>query len=182
MVSKGLCPAVFLDRDGVINRPFVRNGKSYAPRTLEDFILLPNSKRSISLLKQSGFKVIVVTNQPDIGNGFVNAEIVEAMHQRLFKRMSIDDIFLCAHRQDEGCNCRKPKAGMLFEAAAKHSIDLKKSFMVGDRTSDVEAGKRAGCTSVFIDRNYNEPNTQHTDVTVKSLQSAVIYILNSKNQ
>ena len=178
MVNKEHCPAVFLDRDGVLCRSIVRNGKSYAPRRLEDFILMPNSQRSVLLLKQSGFKVIVITNQPDIGNGLIELYEVEAMHRKLFSKTMIDDIYLCAHRQDECCDCRKPSPGMMFSAASKYGIDLRNSFMVGDRASDIEAGQRAGCRTIFIDRHYKEPRPQNAETTVSSLQSAVAYIMN----
>jgi D-glycero-D-manno-heptose 1,7-bisphosphate phosphatase len=141
---------------------------------------MPNSQRSVMLLKHFGFKVIVVTNQPDIGNGLVALEAVEAMHLKLYSKTMIDDIFICAHRQNEGCDCRKPNPGMLLAASVKHGIDLSKSFMVGDRASDIEAGRRAGCKTVFIDRHYIEPRPGHTDATVHSLQSAVAYILTNK--
>ncbi len=175
-----LNPAVFLDRDGVLCRTFVRNGKSYAPRELKNFILMPNSHHLVNLLQRAGFKVIVVTNQPDIGNGFVALSIVESMHKKLFNKTKIDDVFLCPHRQDEGCNCRKPNPGMLLAAAEKHKIDLGKSYMVGDRASDVVAGQRAGCKSIFIDRQYAESRPLNPEVTVKSLQKAVSYILTNK--
>ena len=180
MVSADLLPAVFLDRDGVLSRTTVFNRKSYAPRNLEDFKLLPNAINSVRRLKHFGFKVIVVTNQPDIGNGLVTAEIVEAMHNKLYRRTMVDDIFICAHRQDEGCQCRKPNPGMLIEASLKHSIDLTKSFMVGDRASDIEAGQRAGCRTVFINRHYNEPHPIGANANVGSLQSAVNFILANK--
>ena len=176
MVKKEQCRAVFLDRDGVICRAFIRNGKSFAPRSLKDFILMPNSKCSVEILKQSGFKVIVVTNQPDIGNGLVTSEEVEAMHSKLISKTGVDDVFLCAHRQNEGCECRKPKPGMLLTASKKHGINLNQSFMVGDRASDIAAGLNAGCRSVFIDRNYQEPGPEHVEARVNSLQSAVVYI------
>lgn len=179
MVKNLLSPAVFLDRDGVICRTFVRNGKPYAPRKLKDFILMPNSQRSVDLLKKLGYKVIVVTNQPDIGNGFVQAEEVTAMHKKLYEKTLVDDIFYCPHRQDEGCNCRKPNPGMLMEASIKHSIDLKKSFMVGDRASDIEVGLKVGCKTIFIDRYYKETKPQHYSAKVSSLQAAVSYIINS---
>lgn len=177
MVIRELSPAVFLDRDGVLCRTIVRNGKPYAPRRMEDFKLMPNSRYSVMLLKQQGFKVFVVTNQPDIGNGFVTPAIVESMHKKLFEKTMVDDVFLCAHRQDEGCECRKPKPGMLFDASEKHGLDLSKSFMVGDRASDIEAGKKAGCRTIFIDRHYVEPRPHNPEATVNSLQKAVAYII-----
>jgi len=102
------------------------------------------------------------------------------MHQKLRDKTKVDDVFLCAHRQNEDCDCRKPKPGMLLAASVKHGIDLSKSFMVGDRASDIEAGQRAGCRTIFIDRHYKEPRPMPTDATVKSLQSAVKYILANK--
>lgn len=180
MVNKVLFPAVFLDRDGVICRTFIHNGKPYAPRKLKDFILMPNAQRSVALLKQLGFKVIVVTNQPDIGNGFVQFEEVAEMHTKLIERTMIDDIFICPHRQDEGCDCRKPNPGMLITASLKHSIDLKKSFMIGDRSSDIVAGNKAGCKTIFIDRHYKETPPSDYHAKVNSLQSAVSYIISTK--
>ena len=177
MVNKEFCPAVFLDRDGVICRSFVRNGKPFAPRKLEDFKLMPNSHHSVKRLKQKGFKVIVVTNQPDIGNGMVTLDVIKAMHQKLLDKTKVDDVFVCTHRQDEACECRKPKPGMLFTASKKHGIDLSKSIMVGDRASDIEAGKRAGCKTIFIDRHYAEPRPLNPNATLPSLQKAVNFII-----
>jgi len=179
-VIKELLPAVFLDRDGVLCRSIVRDGKPYATHNLRDFILMPNSKKSVFSLKQLGFKVIVVTNQPDIGNGFVTIETVESMHKILREKVLVDDIFFCAHRQNEGCDCRKPKPGMLLDASEKHGIDLSKSFIIGDRASDIEAGKRAGCRTIFIDRHYTEPHPLNPEVTFNSLQKAVEYIVSNK--
>jgi D-glycero-D-manno-heptose 1,7-bisphosphate phosphatase len=116
--------AVFLDRDGVINRCEVRDGKPYAPRRLNDFRLLPGATSAVHALKQAGLIVIVVTNQPDIGNGLVEAATVEAMHEKLRRRLPVDAIMTCPHRQNAGCACRKPKPGMLIEAAKKWHIDL----------------------------------------------------------
>ena len=168
-----LCRAVFLDRDGVINRSEVRNGKSYAPRRVEDFRLLPGAVQAIRDLKSWGLLVIVVTNQPDIGNGLVDATVVEAMHERLREVSPIDDIWVCPHRQDAGCRCRKPEPGMLLEAARKWGIDLRKSFMVGDRPGDIVAGHRADCYTIFVDRRYREPLQIEPDNRAKSLPAAV---------
>lgn len=169
--------AVFLDRDGVINRGRVRDGKAFAPRRLSDFRLLPGVPAAVSELKSHGLLVIVVTNQPDIGNGLVDESVVTAMHERLRQRVSVDDIFMCPHSQDAGCACRKPKPGMLIEAAKRWKIDLKRSFMVGDRASDVIAGETVGCYTLFVDRGYREPRPDHPGKCVKSLRSATAQIL-----
>ncbi len=148
--------AVFLDRDGVINRCEVRDGKPYAPRRVEDFRLLPGVIPAVQSLKHAGLLVIVVTNQPDIGNGLVDVNVVEAMHDKLMNRLPVDDIKVCPHRQNEGCECRKPKPGLLVEAAKEWDIDLARSFMVGDRWGDIVAGQAVGCYTFFIDRGYRE--------------------------
>ena len=145
--------AVFLDRDGVLNRCAVHGGKPYAPRRLADFRLLPGVAQAVRALKRAGFLVVVVTNQPDIGNGRVEAAVVEAMHRKLKARVPVDDIRVCPHRQDADCACRKPRPGMLLAAAADLRIDLKNSYMVGDRRGDIVAGKAAGCYTFLINRH-----------------------------
>lgn len=169
--------AVFLDRDGVINRCDVRNGKPYAPRRLNDFRLLPGVISAVRALKHAGFVVIVVTNQPDIGNGLVDRRVVEAMHEKLRRRVAVDEIRLCPHRQDARCACRKPRPGMLQEAARKWRIDARKSFLVGDRWSDIVAGQAIGCYTFFVDRGYSEPQRATPDSHVSSLPAAVRWIL-----
>jgi D-glycero-D-manno-heptose 1,7-bisphosphate phosphatase len=173
--------AVFLDRDGVINRSCLRGGKPYAPRGLEDFRLLPGAAQAVKSLKKGGFLVIVVTNQPDIGNGLVRRAVVEAMHAKLRAGVPVDDIWICPHRQDEGCDCRKPKPGMLLDAAAHWNIDLKNSYMVGDRDGDIVAGKAAGCYTLLINRHYSEPRRAKPDRAVRSLPAGVRFILAQQN-
>jgi len=169
--------AAFLDRDGVINRCEVRDGKPYAPRHLKDFRLLPGAAAAVRDLHRAGLLVIVVTNQPDIGNGLTDAAVVEAMHNKLRRAMPIDGVMVCPHRQDEGCNCRKPRPGMLLTAANNWKIDLERSFMVGDRWGDVIAGQAAGCYTLFVNRGYKEPRLATPDSTANSLASATRIIL-----
>lgn len=158
----------------------MRGGKAYAPRRLVDFRLLPGVPKAVAALKRAGFLVVVVTNQPDIGNGLVEAAIVEAMHARLRSRVPVDDIRMCPHRQDAGCSCRKPRPGMLLAAARRWNIDLKNSYMVGDRASDIVAGKAAGCYTLLINRHYSEPLPNSPERTVRSLPAAVRIILSRK--
>ena len=148
--------AVFLDRDGVINRAVFRNRKPYPPNTLQDLEILPDVPEALNLLKESGFLLIVVTNQPDVGRGIQKKETVEEMHLFLKKILPLDDIFVCWHGQDGEGDCRKPSPGMLLQASEKYGIDFGKSFMVGDRWKDIEAGKTAGCKTIFLDYHYNE--------------------------
>jgi D-glycero-D-manno-heptose 1,7-bisphosphate phosphatase len=169
--------AVFVDRDGVLNRSHVRNGKPYAPRTLREFRLLPGVARAVGELKDAGYLVIVVTNQPDVGRGLISAQTLEAMHARLRRMVAVDDILVCPHRQDEGCGCRKPKPGLLRRAIARWGIDPSGSVMIGDRWNDVVAGKKAGLYTAFVDRRYDEPMVERPDVTVRSLPHAVAKIL-----
>ncbi len=171
--------AVFLDRDGVLNRAEVREGKPYAPRRLRDFRLLPGTVAAVRGLREAGFLLVVVTNQPDIGNGHVAPRVVEAMHARLRRRLSPDAIEVCSHRQDDGCACRKPRPGLLRAAAERLGIDLARSFLVGDRWHDIVAGRAAGCYTVFVDRGYREPRPVEADAIVRSFPAAARRILTS---
>jgi len=169
--------AVFLDRDGVLNHSEVVDGKPYAPRKLDEFIIENEAYESTKLLSQAGFLLIVVTNQPDVGNGLVTHEIVQAMHQKLMEELPLDDIKVCFHSQSEKCSCRKPKPGMIKTAALEFNIDLEKSYMIGDRWSDIRAGKAAGCFTILIDRGYREKNEEQPNVSVSCMLEAVQNIL-----
>jgi len=169
--------AVFLDRDGVINRAVVRNGKPYSPAILDDFELLPGVESAILALRQTGFLIIVVTNQPDVATGIQRREVVEAMHGKLLSAGLCDDVKACYHTDADGCGCRKPKPGMLLDAAREWQIDLQRSFMVGDRWRDVATGKTAGCFTFFIDYKYQEQSADKPDTVVASLAEAVELIL-----
>ncbi len=169
--------AVFLDRDGVLNRAYVKNGKPYAPRTFEDFVINDGAKLALTRLKERGYMCVVATNQPDVGKGIVERSLVEAMHMELMNSLPIDDIRVCYHRQDVGCDCRKPKPGMLLQAAVDLSIDLSNSFMIGDRWSDVAAGNAAGCKTVFLDFGYGETGKVSADCVVGTLDQAYYAIL-----
>jgi D-glycero-D-manno-heptose 1,7-bisphosphate phosphatase len=176
MVRDGV-RAVFLDRDGVLTIPEFRNGRSFAPRRLADFRLYDDAALATRRMKEAGFRLVVVTNQPDVGHGHIPLEVVEEMHRRLALALPVDAIEACYHRQDEGCDCRKPKSGMLRRAARHLGIDCRQSFMIGDRASDVEAGRNAGCRTIFIDRGYIEENPGPADFIVESLAEATSIIL-----
>jgi D-glycero-D-manno-heptose 1,7-bisphosphate phosphatase len=178
MVSpSGLRRAVFLDRDGVIVIPEFRSGRSFAPRRLEDFRLYPEAAESLDRLKRRGFLLAIVTNQPDVGRGLVPRSEVDAMHAVLARELPIDSLKACFHAGDENCDCRKPKPGMILAAAGELGVDLSKSFMVGDRASDIEAGRTAGCTTVFIDLGYGETPPDAPDYVVRSVAEATDVIL-----
>ena len=142
--------AVFLDRDGVINAATVVGNRSYSPDSIQKFIFLPGVKKTITLLREWGYLVIVVTNQPDISRGLLTREELDKMHDLVRKELSVNDIIICTHDDNDGCDCRKPKPGMLLGAAKKWNIDFGKSFLVGDRWRDVEAGKAVNCRTILL--------------------------------
>lgn len=169
--------AVFLDRDGVINRSNVVKGKPYAPRQLSKFRLLPGAAEAVVDLKAAGFLVVVVTNQPDVGHGLIGQDTLDAMHRKLRAKVPVDGVMVCAHRQDEGCSCRKPKPGLIRQAMRRWGIKAAGSYMIGDRWNDVVAGHSAGLYTVFVDRGYSEALPIKPDLTVRSLRQAASSIL-----
>lgn len=173
-----LRPAVFLDRDGVLNRALVRDGKPHTPASLDEFELVPGIAVTLLDLKARGFALFVVTNQPDVARGNQTRAVIDAMHASLASSLPIDDIFVCYHDDADHCACRKPLPGLLFEAQRKHNIDLARSFVVGDRWRDIDAGHAAGCTTILIDYGYREPKPQRPpDAVVKSLREAADWII-----
>jgi D-glycero-D-manno-heptose 1,7-bisphosphate phosphatase len=178
MSSAGGRKAVFLDRDGVIVIPEFRDGRSFAPVHLKDYRFYPEVLAALSRLKAAGFLLVVVTNQPEVGRGLIAEEVLMEMHRRLQASFPVDAIKVCRHTGADGCNCRKPKPGMLLEAASELGISLLDSFMVGDRVSDVEAGRAAGCRTVLIDLGYtSEPKPDSASFTVSSINHAADVIL-----
>ena len=171
--------AVFLDRDGVLNRASVRDGIPRPPETPDDLHVLPGVEEACAALHARGFLLLVVTNQPDVARGTQRLETVEELNGLLADLLPLDEIVVCAHDDTDRCACRKPLPGMLLDAAARWNVDLGESFMVGDRWRDVEAGRRAGCTTVFLDRGYAEPVPEAPDVVVRDLREAVSWILAS---
>jgi len=173
-----LTRAVFLDRDGVLNAALVRDGKPYPPRTIAELRITPGARTALVRLREAGFLLIVVTNQPDLARGTQSREALEEIHAVLRAAMPLDAIYVCDHDGPDACECRKPKPGMLQAAARDFNIDLSASFMVGDRWRDVDAGAQAGCSTVFLDFGYRERGPDSTpNVIVGSLTAAVDWIL-----
>jgi D-glycero-D-manno-heptose 1,7-bisphosphate phosphatase len=169
--------AVFLDRDGVLNHVSLRDGLPVGPLSIDDFRLIDGVGEAVARLKAAGFAVIVVTNQPELARGRLSPELLDQMHARLRLRVPVDAIYVCPHVDDDKCNCRKPNPGMLISAADEHGIELSRSYMVGDRWRDVEAGKAAGCRTVLVDCGYPEQQKSPPDYVVNSLGEAVTTIL-----
>jgi transaldolase len=173
--------AVFLDRDGVIVIPEMRDGRSFAPHNLEDFRLYPEARLVLDRLKEAGYLLVVVTNQPDVGKGLISHPTLDQMHDLIRRSLPIDRIEVCTHTQSENCSCRKPKPGMLLAAARECQIDLENSYVIGDRASDVEAGLAAGCETIFIDLDYvSELKPKFAHHVVRSIAEAADIVLGEK--
>jgi D-glycero-D-manno-heptose 1,7-bisphosphate phosphatase len=169
--------AVFLDRDGVINRAILREGKPHPPNNLAELEILPGVAEALARLHKAGFLLIVTTNQPDVARGKQTRAGVEAMHEVLRAQLPLDEIRVCYHDDAAHCECRKPAPGMLLDAAREHQIDLPSSFMVGDRWRDIESGRRAGCVTILIEYGYAERQADLPDARVASLAQAADWIL-----
>lgn len=169
--------AVFLDRDGVINANLERDGRPVGPTSLAEFRILPGVPEAARRLKDAGFLLVVVTNQPDVATGRTAKATMDAMHAEIRRLMPIDDFEICFHTDADDCSCRKPKPGLILEAAAKHGIDLAASTMVGDRWRDVLAGQAAGCRTIMVDHGYVQDRPSVPDRTATSLAEATKFIL-----
>ncbi|MEO7270604.1 MAG: HAD-IIIA family hydrolase [Vicinamibacterales bacterium] len=168
-------PAVFLDRDGVINKAVVRQGRPHPPDTLDELEILPGVAEGLQRLKTAGFALVVVTNQPDVARGRQTAAVVAALHHALAQQLPIDEFRVCFHDDADACGCRKPKPGLLTRAP---HYDLPHSFMVGDRWRDIEAGRRAGVQgAILVEYGYDEALSAEPDVRLRSLLEAADWIL-----
>jgi len=181
-INRGVRRAVFLDRDGVVNRALVRRGKPYPPVTAEGVEILPGAAAALRRLKAAGYLLVVVTNQPDVARGAQSRSEVDAIHARLASELPIDDFRVCCHDDGDACSCRKPKPGLILDAARDHDVDVGASVMVGDRWRDIEAGRRAGCATVFLDYGYQEPKPEKPDMVAKSLAEAAEWILSRRER
>lgn len=170
-------PAVFLDRDGVLNEAIVRNGRPYPPCDLSELVITSGACAALAELKREGFLLIVVTNQPDVARGKAKRADVNKINAQVSAILSLDAIEVCEHDDRERCNCRKPKPGMILRAREKLGVDLAGSFMVGDRWRDIEAGRRAGCRTILIGDGYGETFPSAPTIKLASLPEATSWIL-----
>jgi D-glycero-D-manno-heptose 1,7-bisphosphate phosphatase len=179
--------AVFFDRDGVLNVPIMRNETAASPRTFGEFEFVEDAHSAVEQLRDHGFKIVVVTNQPDVGRGLMDQHELDKMTDELFRRLHVDAVEVCGHSGHENCRCRKPKPGMILDAAHRLDIDPRKSWTVGDRWVDLVAGLAAQTQVILIDRPYSfettssgspEPSLQ-TTTRARTLTDAVEHILQS---
>ena len=170
--------AIFFDRDGVLNRAVVRDGKPYPPANVSELDIPEDVPAVLESVRKLGFVLIGVSNQPDVARGTTPREAVEAINRKLLESVPLAEMLVCYHDDCDRCECRKPLPGLLLEGAAKYQVDLASSFMIGDRWRDVEAGRRAGCTTIWIDYGYSEKwPVAAPDHTVKSLAEAIEYVV-----
>lgn len=167
---------VFLDRDGVINRTFLKNQRPIPPSSVDELYLMEGVIQAVAELRSLDYELIVITNQPDIARGKINREVVNQIHSAISLKTGIEHFRVCPHDDADQCSCRKPQPGMLYQAAHDFELDLSRSFLVGDRWRDIEAGTRAGCRSFFIDYKYDEKRPEGDFITVGSLLEAVHWI------
>jgi D-glycero-D-manno-heptose 1,7-bisphosphate phosphatase len=168
--------AVFLDRDGVLNQVTLRDGRPHPPPTAAELRLLPGVEAACRRLHDSGFALVVITNQPDIARGHQTWDEVDRMHDYLRSRLPLDEVVVCPHDDSDECLCRKPQPGMILDAAARLGLDLPASFCVGDRWRDVEAARRAGVRAIHIECHYAERPADGAHATVSGLPEAVDFI------
>ena len=173
--------AIFLDRDGILNKVIIRRGKPSSPWNLKDFKLLSHIEKYLKTLNEIGFLNIVFTNQPDVKRGYLKVEDLEKMHKIIAEKLPVDEITFCPHDDKDNCSCRKPTPGLIFEAAKKWSLDLKNSFVIGDNWKDVLAGKKAGCKTILIRRNYNKNLKDSYNFEARNLKEAVEIIKKIKS-
>jgi len=180
--STSLRPAVFLDRDGTLNRQILRDGRPFPPTNLDQFALFPGVPAACAQLADAGYTLVVATNQPDVGRGTQSRAMVEAMHARLRTLVpQIQRIEVCytsgLDLSGQPDRRRKPEPGMLLDAAQALDLDLARSWMVGDRWRDIDCGRRAGVRTIFIDYGYAEELRETPDFTVRSFTEAAALIL-----
>ena len=171
--------AVFLDRDGILNNSIIKKGKPFPPSSLKELVIPNEVKKGISLLKKERLLLIMITNQPDIARGKTNLKTVNQINSFIKKQLELDDIFMCIHDDLDNCKCRKPKTGMIEDTQFKWNIDLNKSYLVGDRWKDIEAGKKMNLKTLFLDLGYTEKKV-NADYEFKSFTEIVKQIINLK--
>lgn len=169
--------AVFLDRDGVLNRLVAHKGRAVAPRALAEFALLPGVRQAVEALRRAALRTLVVTNQPEVARGQLARGELEHIHARLRRWVPLDAIYVCPHDDADNCACRKPKPGLLEQAARARRVTMAESFLVGDSWRDVAAGKAAGCTTILLAPDPGAACQVEPDFFARDLPAAAELIL-----
>jgi D-glycero-D-manno-heptose 1,7-bisphosphate phosphatase len=172
-------PAIFLDRDGVLNRVVWRNGRPASPRGVNELVIEPEANKALTRLKSLGFRLFAVTNQPDVRRGLMSAGALQQIHHSLARQLPIDEVAACLHDNADNCICRKPKPGLILDLAARHKIDLTRSWSVGDQDRDIASAHAAGCRAVLLARPYN--SGRGAEHVVGTLLHAVDVISSGEN-
>jgi len=173
--------AVFLDRDGVVNRAPLIEGLPHSPRSVRELEIMPGVREAVSILLDFNYEIVVVTNQPDISRGLLQNDELDKIHKEISSQTGIKHFFFCIHDNQHRCACRKPKPGMLIYAALELNLSLERSFLVGDRRKDIQAGQEAGCQCFFIDYEYPEKLPDQPFYRVASLLEAAVLITENQN-
>jgi len=176
-----MAQGVFLDRDGVITKAYVKSGIPHPPYSVGETEILEGVAEAIENFRKSGITVIVVTNQPDVARKKILLDEVMRIHEHLNLQLGLENFYMCTHDDLDYCDCRKPLPGLILRAAKELSIELEKSHLVGDRWRDIDAGQAAGCTCFFIDYNYAEKRPKTPFTVVNSLLEASEIIVKEQN-
>ena len=172
--------AVFFERDGVLNVVPTGPRCQVTPLTLKEFQANSAAEEPLRQLKSAGFLLLAATNQPGLSRGYQSRRELDLMHGMLRQRLGLSDILVCPHDEMDACPCRKPKAGLLIEAAFKWHVDLERSFVISDKWQDAQAAHITGCTSVLIRSPWN--GSGHHDFIVSDLPAAVKKVLQLRFQ
>ncbi len=173
---------VFLDRDGVLNKVFPEGGTTHPPVSVDELELLPGVPEALGQLRDAGFVLVVVTNQPDVARGKQTRAAVEAINAKLRAELPLLDVFACYHDNTDQCNCRKPKPGLLLAAAEKWNLDIPTAYLIGDRWSDIVAAHTAGCRAVLIETPFSQAERCVPDYRAPDITAAVDWILGTADR
>jgi D-glycero-D-manno-heptose 1,7-bisphosphate phosphatase len=179
-LSPGMKLGAFIERDGVLNKARVERQHQVSPLTMEDFQLNQEAKPLLQRLKAAGLVLVATTNQPGLSRGYQSRRELDRMHDLLRSTFPLDDILVCPHDETDRCPCRKPKPGLLMEAAFKWHLNLDHSFVISDKWQDAEAARTAGCTSLLLQSPWL--GTVHRDFVMADLSAIVDKILALKNR
>lgn len=168
--------AIFLDRDGVVNKAIIKNGKPYPPKKVSEIIFVKGITKFLKFFSKN-YYIILITNQPDYARKITLKKNIISINNYLKKKLKIDKIYTCFHDDKDRCNCRKPKPGFFYEAKKKYKLNFNNCYMIGDRFKDIEASNMAGIKGIFIDYKYKEKKPKKFFKRVNSIEEAMKIIM-----